>query len=170
MKDITHIVDHYRSCVRTLWNDFFADETIFQIDWDFSDEFEDICVKIFDALVLNRIGKFQEKKAPKYYEFPAALSFISVVPAADEGVPIQIAREKANARYWDHPVNIIKPGDSDMRFVDFFNANTTGSRDYEYCRVRIVASSVYPDTVGRDALLEWKDVRIMLDDHHTDQA
>jgi hypothetical protein len=74
------------------------------------------------------------------------------------------AEKRTQRRYWDYPVKIMKPGESDMCFVDFFNFNTTGSRDYELCRVRIVASTVYPDIVGHDALLAWNDVRVLIDD------
>ena len=164
MKDVTHMLDHYRCCVRTLWNNYFTGHQTFRADWDVSDEFEDICVQIFNTLVLNSIGKSQERKSPKYKELPTELSFFHVIPSVVKGVPIQINREKHKFTYWDHPLTLIRPGEADMRFVDFFNFNTAGLRDYEYCRVRIVASSIYSDIVGRNALLEYKDVTVLFDD------
>jgi hypothetical protein len=112
----------------------------------------------------DQIGKSQERKSPKYMEFPAPLSFLHVTPLAAEGVPVQITREMHKATYWDYPLTEIKERDADMRLIDYFNINTFGSRDFEYCRVRIFASSAYPDIAGRDALLEFKDVKIFFDD------
>ena len=57
MKDVTHLLNRYRECVRSLWNAYFMNQESVIPDWDMRDAYEDICVKLFSALVLNRVGR-----------------------------------------------------------------------------------------------------------------
>ena len=55
--------------------------------------------------------------------------------------------------YWDHPLTEIKKDDLVMVFIDYFDWDEMDLIDLRYYRVRIIASSVYPDLVGSDALI-----------------
>jgi hypothetical protein len=133
-------------------------------DWDMRDAYEDICVKLFSALVLNRVGRNNHTKSRAYDRSPEPLSFFRVVPSPSGGVPIRVNREKNNSQYWDHPTTLVKPDEVDMRFIDFFDFGVLDFRDFQYCRVRIVGSNANADLVGRDALLECRDIVILFDD------
>lgn len=163
MKDITRLLNHYRECVRHLWNVYFLDEEPSTVDWDLSDEYEEICEKLFSSLVLARIGRTESKKARAFERSLEPLTFLRIIPLANNGVPIHINREKIPSPYWDHPKTLIKPDEADMRFIDFFDFGTLGFREFEYCRVRIVASTANPDLVGHDALLQCNHVTILFD-------
>jgi hypothetical protein len=84
------------------------------------------------------------------------------VPSAESGVPININREVKCTGYWDYHLNVIKPADAELRFIDYFDFDILGFRDLQYCRVRIVTSEKYPDIVGRDALIGSNHVNILL--------
>jgi hypothetical protein len=40
-----------------------------------------------------------------------------------------------------------------MRFINFFDFDVLGHRDFVYYRVRIVESKTHPELVGRDSLI-----------------
>lgn len=152
---VTKLMNTYRECVRHLWNTYFLDLlSIVENQWDVSDEFDEICTTLFSSLVLNPIGCTSHKKSQRYEGFPTPLSCLHVVPSAKDGVPIQIAREIQSFTYWDYPIDVIKPLEVDLRFIDFFDFDVLGYKEFEYYRVRIVDSSEYPDIIGRDALLK----------------
>ena len=73
-------------------------------------------------------------------------------------------REKNTSPYWDHPIKIIKPGEMDLRFVDYFDFDVLQFREYRYCLVKIVASKINTDLVGRDALIECDHISIQFDE------
>lgn len=164
MKDVTQLLNRYRECVRGLWNTYFMNQESFTADWELSDEYEEICVKLFTSLVLNRVGRHMHRKSRAFDQSPEPLSFFRVVPSANDGVPIQVSREKNNSQYWDHPTTLIKPDEADMRFIDFFDFGVLDFRGFQYCRVRIVGSNLNADLVGRDALLECNHINILFDD------
>lgn len=155
--DITQLMLQYRECSRNLWNmyirqqvsEFNTDE---RNEWDIKDEYDEICTILFSTLVLAPIGKSNFKKSHSYEKYQKELSFIDVVPCNE--IPILINREVGETSgYWDYPLKSIQPADVGMRFVDFFDFDRLGFRDFEYIQVRIVESMVYPDLVQRDALV-----------------
>lgn len=164
MRDITKIMNRYRECIRNLWNIYFLEQTSQGDDWDRYDKYEEICGLLFSALVLKFVDRLSCKKSLAYELIKEPILFFRVVPCAESGVPIYINRDVPCTGYWDYPLNIIKPSDVDMRFVDFFDFNLKGFRDFQYCRVRIVGSNTYSEIIGRDALLESNNVKIIFDE------
>jgi hypothetical protein len=162
MKEITELTNLYRECARNLWNTYFFNNASLGDEWDICDEFDDICVLLFSALVLNPNEYTEIKKSNSYDKSPQPLACIKVVSSSDEGVQIQINREVDKSGYWDYPVNFVKPSDVDLRFIDFFDYNVLGFRDFKFCHVRIVGSDKFPGLVGRDALLESNDISIFV--------
>jgi len=163
MKDVTQLLNGYRECVRNLWNIHFINRTSLTSAWDLFEEYDDICSKLLAALVLDHVDRHTYTKARAYALSPEPLLFFRVVPTPKTGVPINISREKNNSGYWDYPITLVKPGDADMRFIDLFDFDLLGFRDFQYCRVRIVGSKANPDLVGHDALLGCNHVRILFD-------
>lgn len=164
MNDITQTMNVYRECTRNLWNIYFIENITQKNEWDISDEFDDICTLLFSSLVLLPNNCTSYKKSHNYEKSPQPLSCLRVIPTLEEGVPIQINREIMRTGYWDFPINIVKPEDVDLRFIDFFDFDLLGFRDFRFCSVRIIGSAIYPDIIGRDALLDSNNVKIFFDE------
>lgn len=165
MKNVTQLFNNYRECVRNLWNiHFLKYKSVASNEWDFFDAYDDICSLLFVSLVLNRIDRETYKKASAYVSSPEPLLFFRVIPSVETGVPLNVSREKNNLHYWDYPIDLIKPNEADMRFIDFYDFDLLEFREYQYCRVKIIDSNVYPDLVGHDALLGCNQVNIFFDD------
>lgn len=120
---------------------------------------------LFTSLVLNQVSSdgLKCKKASAYDKTPEPLLFFTIVPSAESGVPINISRDKKSYGYWDYPINLVKSNEFEMRFIDFFDFDLLGFRDFQYCRVRIIQSNLNPDLIGHDALLCCNDIRIFFD-------
>lgn len=162
MKDITQSINLYRECAKNLWNTYFLQKISLTNEWDISDEFDDICVSLFSSLVLIPNGCTASKKSNNYEKSSLPISCLKVVPLSNDGVQIQVNREIDKSGYWDFPINFIRPTDVDLRFIDFFDYNMMGFREFKYCHVRIIGSDKYQELIGRDALLEYNDVSIDL--------
>lgn len=152
MEDITSQVNMYRECVRNLWNIYFVQalEANKNQQWNIKDEFDEICSKLFSSIALSFAQYDLPEKSHSYERYPEPLLFLHVIPQSE--VHIHINREIKATGYWDHPGEMIKPKDIDLRFIDFFDFDVIGFRDFEYLRVRIVGSDTQ-DLVGRDALI-----------------
>lgn len=164
MRDITNLMDKYRECARNLWNVYFLEQLLQDDNWDLCDEYENICSLLFSSLVLRAVARLSYKKSLAYEAVTEPISIFRVVPSVESGVPIYINRDVPCTGYWDYPLNIIKPLDVDLRFIDFFDFDRKGFRDFQYCRVRIVGSNTYPEIIGRDALLESNNVKIIFEE------
>lgn len=163
MKDVTQLFNNYRECIRNLWNIHFI-----QIEssntWNLFEEYDEICSKLFGSLLLNQVGRPEYIKSSACAMMPEPLLFFRVFPSVETGVPINISREKNSYGYWDNPIAFIKPDEADMRFIDFFDFDLIGFRDFQFCRVKIIDSKAYPDLKGYDALLECNHIKIFFDD------
>jgi hypothetical protein len=170
MKDVTHLILLYRECARTLWNMFFQPQLYEYVrdnrsQWDIIDGFHEISTMLFTSLILAPLDRQDYKKSHSYEGYKKILPFLHVVPDVSSGVSISINREvNTTSGYWDYPVKCVKPADADMRFVDFFDFDVRGMRDFEYYHVRIIASPEYPDLIGRDALIRPRNVRVLHDE------
>lgn len=160
MKDITLRVNVYRECARHIWNSYYLDQLTKSTQFDIKDEFDELCTMLFSSLVLNPIGCEQHKKSLSNQANQEPLNCLLVSPSVKSGVPISINREIRRSAYWDHPLNFAKHGDLDMRFIDCFDSNVFGFRDFEYYVVRIVNSRKHKDLTGRDALIQTRYARI----------
>lgn len=172
MEDITKEMNTYRECVRNIWNVYFLRQLTPENEFSIKDEFDRISTKIFSALILNRIGRASYKKSTMNQSKLKPLFFLTVVPLSDSEVPIYINRKKGNdeREYWDYPIGLIKSGDVDMRFVDFYDYGQYGFRDFEYYLINIKNSSVNSDLQGRNALIKTIYARVFFDDKQIEEA
>jgi hypothetical protein len=81
-----------------------------------------------------------------------------VHPAAPR-ISALVSTDLPAAGTWDHPVTHLDTAAVDVRLISLFDWETSGPRDFQYLRVRIVHAND-PALVGRDALLEAADCRV----------
>ena len=72
-----------------------------------------------------------------------------------------INRDVPRSGYWDHPVSRVQPSEVELHLLRFFDFEQLGYRDYRYFEVIIHASAVYPDIIGRAALIEFDHARVL---------
>ena len=160
MNEITDFMLEYRKCCKLIWNDFYkkivsyCNDSSFNDYWDRLDSFRDLEVRLFSILVLSKAGVSETtRKSPSYIAQKNVLNCIRVrikVPNAR----VAIQRVKSQGTYWDHPINVLSDNQADLRFIDFFDFDTQCPLQYEYCLVRIMRSTAYPEIAGHDALIE----------------
>lgn len=126
------------------------------------DKFDRICTMLFSSLVLDPIDKSSYKKSHSYEKSPNPLDILNIVPSCETGVPIQINRDIKPSAYWDYPLKMIKPNDADLKFIDFFDFDVLGIRDFEYYLVRINDSVIDSELKGRNALIKTSDANVIL--------
>jgi hypothetical protein len=158
MKEITESIAEFREAARHLWNVFFYPNA----DWDDRDRFSEICVHLFDALVVAPTGLTDIRFPHLYVGHPPAVSSLHVIPRS--GVRIMINRSSPPVGYWDDPVDIVLPSDGErFNFVTFFDWAELERRDFKYLEVEIREFAKHPPLVGRRALVEFDSVGIFVD-------
>lgn len=163
MKNITSSINNYRECVRHLWNIHFFYKLKEERIYDAKDEFDDICVSLFSSLVLKPIGCASLEKAKAYQRIQDPINCLFVTLVSESGLPIHVNRELPPSGYWDYYAGLIRPDDVDMRFIDCFDFGQYQFRDFEYYKVRIVASKMNAEFIGRDALIRASHAEIFYD-------
>jgi hypothetical protein len=148
--DVTALLDAYRECARHLWNTYFHADAKATQDWDIRDQFLDVAVLLLRSLVLSKVGRDDIPLLPDYRGDQAPISAFHVVVGVRSEV--MVARAGVGG-YWDDPLRALEPNDCELRFIQFFDWDHLGVRDFAFYRVRIVASDRYPHLIGRDALL-----------------
>lgn len=172
MKNITQLMNKYKECARNLWNVYFLNQLSlcdsFNDNWDICDEFDKICQLLFLSFVLGPIDRTHFNKSCSYESNPLPLRFINVVPKSESKVPIFINREiGAPTGYWDHSIRAIKKNELDLCFVDYYDFDKQGVRDFKYCHVVVDSSSLYPELIGYHALIECEYVEMFFVFSHT---
>ena len=157
MQDVTELVTRFREAARHLWNTAFGSS----VDWDDRDGFSRVCTALFDALVLSP-ARISDTKLPEMWESdPEPHPALQVVPRAESGVPIMINRSTPRCGYWDDPVDRVRPSDVRLEFIRFFDFDELGPRDFKYLEVHVADFTGQPHLVGRRALLEYENVKII---------
>ncbi len=163
MIDITTDIDGYRECIGFLWNKCCHKKDDRQSDWDRYDSFDDICGLLFSLMILQPYGWPDYRKSSSYEEFPGPVPCIHILPVAEDNIPILINRDVKSGGYWDYSADNICKSDVDLRFIDIFDFDVQGSRDFEYYRVRIVGTKNDMSLIGRDALIRVDAAKVLID-------
>ncbi|MBF5043638.1 hypothetical protein FGE12_14675 [Aggregicoccus sp. 17bor-14] len=166
MENVTQRMMKYREAARHLWNTFLREEQTFSPQRLPSDEvlddWEALQPLLFRALVLRHTGNEAHAAARlSSGRRSEPLPFLRVVPTSDR-VPAMVSRGKPAKTYWDHPVNRLGPED-DLRFIDFFDWDSSRFLDFAYYRVEIRACAREPGLVGHEALLEVQYADVFVD-------
>src|SRR5437867_9762524 len=88
--DVTSLMNGYRECVRHLWNTYFWKDADPHDDWDLRDNFNDIAVELFRALVLRKLDRDEAELLPDQVAPRQPLGFLRV--EAPSGSTIHINR------------------------------------------------------------------------------
>jgi hypothetical protein len=171
--DVTELFQIYRECVRHLWNSHFVrtcktnnTNDGSQDRFDIRDRFAALSSTLFDEVVLRptrllRYSRYSEYSMP--YPFKEALRPFQI--QADGGectLLIENKRPDDGNTYWDHPLRKIDPRLIDLRFIDYFDWDSTGWRDYEYFRVNIASCAKDKLVEGRQALVKVNKMRVLV--------
>jgi hypothetical protein len=158
VNEITESIAAFREAARHLWNTFFFPNA----DWDDRDRYSEVCVHLFDALVVAPAGVAGIRLPQIYTHHPPAISSLHVVPKS--GVRIMINRSTPPVGYWDDPVDVVLPSDgARFTFVTFFDFAELDRRDFKYLEVQIEEFVKHPHLVGRRALIEFDSVGVFVD-------
>lgn len=163
MKDITLLLAKCRESARHLWNTYFVDRVnaaeAFDHKWNIVDQFRQIERLLLWGVVFDELDEHRCEIDPG----KELVSLLHVVPEPATGVPIMISRPSADGnKYWDDPVDRVQASEVDLRFIEYFDWDQLGPREFQYYRVRIQSFSTHPHLVGRDALLETRFARVLL--------
>ena len=177
MQDVTGRFNSYRECVRHLWNmHFLAELKTCSDKWDLRDEFDNICSRLFAALVVGPLGLSGAADSRQFLGRTRELSgggfpWLRVVPrTTPAGVPIMINRDQDKSDgYWDHPIRQVFPTDVTLSFVSLYDFDELAFRDFRYYRVRIT-SGVRNEIVGRAALIECEYASVLFDQSAADKS
>ena len=149
MKDVSNIFDHFRVSARAIWNTAFWPDPDFQ-NWDSIDQFDEIQRILFDELVLGKV----DRDWPLPDLFRIAIPFFQVSPSGHVPIMIQNPRSERATGYWDHPVNLIRPGEAKLLFISYFDWNRMDYAELRYYHVSIAEFGSHPELVGREALID----------------
>lgn len=167
-KDITNDFQMYRESLRHLWNTYFLPRVqkaeTFDQKWDLVDQFGQANVLLLKSLVFNMLDMHACEIDPKKDCF----QLLSVVPDSTEEVPIMINRPSSDGnKYWDDPVTRVRATDIALEFLECFDWNQIALRDFVYYRVRIKSFPNHPGLIGREALLESRYCRVLMEESET---
>ena len=166
MRDVTHMLNAYRECARSLWNSHLRiDRHAFtNEDFDRVDRFWTIREMLFRELVLIPLGKGGFSRGLEETPPRAPIPFLVVSPNA-ERIPISISRPSPDGnRYWDDAVNWVKSGQTDLRFIEYFDFDDFGYVDFQFYHARIRWIADHPDLAGRDALIDIHHAVVLFDE------
>lgn len=149
MKDVSKIFDHFRVSARAIWNTAFWPDPDFQ-NWDSIDQFDEIQRILFDELVLRKV----ERDWPLRDLFRIAIPFFQVSPSGHVPIMIQNPRSERAAGYWDHPVNLIQPGEAELLFISYFDLNRMDYAEFRYYHVSIARFNSHSELTGHEALID----------------
>jgi hypothetical protein len=162
MRDITDLMNRYREASRHLWNDCFLDG---DVDFDRVAQFDKVRLLLFQELVLESLGDIADDVISRLtldhfiLEPVEPIDFIRVVPSTIS-VPIMLNRGVPQTAYWDAEPQQVGQHDAEFAYVDSFDWDVRGFREFHYYRVRVIRFAGHPDTEGRAALLSVSDCRV----------
>jgi hypothetical protein len=161
MSNVSGVFDHYRISATAIWNTAFWPDEDFR-SRDSIKQFREIEKLLFRELVLRKVAR--EWLLDRL--FSDAIPFFRIVPSHVHGVPIMIQdpRPGAPTGYRDDPVNLLRPGEAELRFISYFDWNQMDYIDLRYYRVKIASFDAHSALVGREALIERDNAAIHLVD------
>jgi hypothetical protein len=164
MQEITHLMNRYREAARVLWNNFFLEP---EVDFDTVEAFDVTRGRLFETLVLRHVvatgDRSVEGLEPSRFilEPLRAFDLIRVVPVADR-VPIHVNRAGPESGYWDAEPTAISQSEADLLYVDCFDWDVRGYREFHYYRLEVRNFKGRPDLEGRPALLSVEHCRVFV--------
>ena len=150
MRDITDIMNNYKECARHLWNTSFRTSNPTPSNIQSAFQFDEINERLFDELVLTRIGKTGFRKKSNEEAWP----FLEIKLSAEECPALINRPSKDNGKYWDEPINRLNKDDVELNFISYFDWDEFNYIDYRYYKTKINSFQGHPHLIGREALIE----------------
>jgi hypothetical protein len=159
MHDVTQLLLTYRDARVHLWNTYFVGKVHSLEECSILDRYEAIDRLLFSALVLDALGKGSFEKDFSLQPLP----FLRVAPAEGrDNLKVMISEPPQSLnRVWNETAVLSPVGEAEFAFVELFEWDRYGFVIYPYYRVRIQKLPNYPDYVGRDALVETWNARVL---------
>jgi hypothetical protein len=151
MLDITAKMNAYRELCRITWNNFFLPDAPGLAEVD---AFDDLRGCIFTALVTRHCPGVEKSTLGTN-----ALQ-LRVIPDADL-IPIMVNRPSVDGNlYWDESAASSVPKSATLLYLDVFDWDLQGHREFHYYLVRVIQWADHPELAGRDALVECYQTRV----------
>lgn len=159
---LTEAFQHYRLCLRDIWNRYFWSDSALR-HADSADWFSKLKPILFEALVVEKLAK----SAPScdWDSIEAASLRFEVVPnnvsgAVSSALLIVLDSKPTGEKHWEANERVEVPSVR-LRYLDFFDWNGfTTYVDVRYILVRIEDSVKYPQWVGKEGLVDVADCDI----------
>lgn len=184
-QNITPYFSLYREYARALWNttsartktevvsQVYSNCTVLHIkseepSWDQVESFEHVCVHLFDYLVLSRLGlSDQVSKSLGTNAVKKAMPnfIVRPIPEFNPVIFLQILDDDPDSiRYSGEQVTLSSEDVEGMElyFVDFFDYDSLGIRDFEFYEVRIGKWLSQPRFVGLNGLVRFSEANVFL--------
>jgi hypothetical protein len=156
MIDITQEIQRYREAARHLWNSCLMSRVNTSSGVVY-EAFGRICEELFEVVVLDPYDIDESAEQLNITGFQS----LRVVPAVSAGTPILVNRTQPTGPYWDDPMTSVKAQDIELGLIGFFDWDSYGLIDMRYLRVRILGCPSHPVLVGREALIEILNAKVM---------
>jgi hypothetical protein len=149
-KDITGIFQNFRECARHIWNTYFR-----TLD-DGAHKFINVERELYGTMVLEQIYGDSDYKAD---EGEYVKSF-KVEPSDEiDCINVLLGNEiQKNYTKWDDI--LITVSKTELRFMEYFDWEDEGIRDYKYIRCRVVKCEDNMDIINKDILIDTDYVKI----------
>lgn len=163
MEDVTGMVESAGTCLQDLWNAYFRGPTddVSSCPPELQDLFEEIEARLFGALVLRHLGRLNWLERFRLEPLP----FLVVAPLLQPEARLLVNRRTPHFgnQYWDAFGDCIGPGETTLHFIEWFDWDIYGRREYQYYLVRITDFPRHSELVGRDALIERRHTQVLFD-------
>jgi hypothetical protein len=158
-ESIISLINDYRECARSIWNNYFSEKFTSLQDWGLVDSFKIVREELFRSIVLA--AAFDDDIPNFSLGFPC--NVIRVALKGDENwtTSVMINRTKGETHgYWDHPLTKIRPN-TDLLFVDLFDWDTYGFLDMSLVVAEVLTCPDAPEIVGHRLIVELRYIDIV---------
>lgn len=157
-KSIGKLINMYRECSRSLWNEYFMERFENTHDWSLADSFKTIKEELFYSIVLSS----SPNDGNLSFSLGEPSHLITVKLAEKYQTAVKINRVKGEtAGYWDHPVTKLNAS-SVLGFVDLFDWNSYGFLDMSLVMCEVFSNPEYPSIEGHRLIVELMYVDVVL--------
>ena len=162
MTNATDLFLRYREVVRGAWNlGFRVELTNGPADYRAVEIFQNAAARLFKGMVLWPLGLPARVRDPWT---PGDAGSFEVRVRNDRATQLLVDRYLPTSPHhaFGSPTVSIRPGDCDLRFLEWFDWEQLGVRDFAYLKVLITRFPGHPEFEGRYALVTVGDCEVWL--------
>lgn len=148
--DMNDAITRFRIASRELFNNYIyplydRENALNDKNWEIDTIFAQLNAALFRAMVAKRFELGEARYGEVNPDIGVNLKY-------KQTVPIQVNRG-IDTGYWDFPLKEVSP-QVRLSFIDFFDWDSLGIRDYQYVRTKIEEWPEHPEAVGKQGLIE----------------